>query len=112
MLGFGLWGRMAKHSSTAVWQDGMLGSPTQTQGSDGPEGGLISERFEDGSTGDDARPPPPLCGVTAHQETDPRWKCLLNGLRGAYPSSQKPTLCACAAAGLACVGCWMLGTGC
>lgn len=40
MLGFGLWGRMAKHSSTAVWQDGMLGSPTQTQGSDGPEGRL------------------------------------------------------------------------
>lgn len=30
--GFGLWGRMAKHfqhGSLGVWQDGMLGSPTQ-----------------------------------------------------------------------------------
>lgn len=44
-----------EHRGLAVWQAGMLGSTTQ--GLDGPEGGLISERFEAGSTGDDAPPP-------------------------------------------------------
>lgn len=67
---FGLWGRMAKHLSNrglAVWQVGMLGSPTQGLG--GPEGGLISERFEGGSTGDDA--PPPLAVLPPTQIRSP-----------------------------------------
>lgn len=102
-------------------------SDSATQGSGGPEGGLISERFEDGSTGDDAPLPP--CGVTAHPGSDPRWECRLNGLRGPIPPAHQtllspprpstrprrnppcPVLCR---AGLACVlgaGCWALDAG-
>lgn len=126
---------MAKHLSNrglAARDAGV--SDSATQGLGGPEGGLISERFEDGSTGDDAPHPPPLppCGVTAHPESDPRRECSTQWpewvARGPVPpgasdtaeprSSTRPSrrnppcpvLCR---AGLACVldGCWMLDAG-
>ena len=67
--GLRLVGTHGQALSTAVCQDGMLGCPTQ--GLDGPERGLICERFEDGSTGDDAPGAPPPCGVTAHPDAGP-----------------------------------------
>lgn len=114
----------------------MLGSPTQRlRGWAGPEGGLISERFEDGSTGDDAPHPPhpPLAVLPPTQNPIPDESVRLNGLRGAQspgasdtaeprsstrPSGRNPPcpVLSCVAQGWAGVcrmdaGCWMLDAG-
>lgn len=135
MLGFGLWGRMAKHfkhGSLACLAGRDTGvSDSATQGLGGPERGLISERFECGSTGDDAPGPPPL--VVLHPTQDPipdgnvdSNRSLLS-TRAQIPqlfrhllschayqpalAETHPVLVLCRA-GLACAGCWMLGAGC